>query len=217
MRPVRTRGSTARSSGIPEQNDATKRGFLSVVGLVFLSLLFVAALLIPQPTLFQVNVFKTLLALFAAGIGALIPGFIEVDYKPYIRAGGALALFVIVYFFDPAGYTADEVTVYVPGRLLPQERPVSNPTKDTILRLKELLSETKDVALHPDTIEALSRCMDRPKKCTVAGFSDATIPPVSLPTVDVSEVSVPGSIQTFGDNAPIIVGSDNVTITINQR
>jgi hypothetical protein len=42
------------------------------------------------------------LALAAAGVAALIPGFIDVKYKGLIRAGGALAVFVVVFFLPPA-------------------------------------------------------------------------------------------------------------------
>jgi hypothetical protein len=42
------------------------------------------------------------MALSAAGVGAVIPGFIEVKLKAFLQAGGAIAVFVVVYFFSPA-------------------------------------------------------------------------------------------------------------------
>lgn len=66
------------------------------VGVVLAAVLIVFAVLTPNPTDFQGKVFMVFLALGTSGIGALIPGFIDVSYQGWIRAGGALALFVIV-------------------------------------------------------------------------------------------------------------------------
>ncbi|WP_237742309.1 hypothetical protein, partial [Pseudomonas avellanae] len=60
------------------------------------------ALFTPSPTDFQYNVFRTILALAGAGIGAVIPGFMEVRFQSWLRAGGALAVFAVLYFFSPA-------------------------------------------------------------------------------------------------------------------
>jgi hypothetical protein len=46
------------------------------------------------------------LALAGGGVGAVIPGFLDVSVTPStkfaLRAGGALAVFVILYFWSPA-------------------------------------------------------------------------------------------------------------------
>ena len=70
-------------------------------GVAFVIVLLAIALFVPRPTDFQFWVFRVVLSLAAAGIGAVLPGFITVDVKPYVRAGGALALFVLVYWFNP--------------------------------------------------------------------------------------------------------------------
>ncbi|MBK67891.1 MAG: hypothetical protein CMP22_07140 [Rickettsiales bacterium] len=73
-------------------------------GVTFIVVLLVIALFITDPTETQHATFKTILALSAAGIGGIFTGFIHVEGKINeftIRAGGALALFVIVYFFPP--------------------------------------------------------------------------------------------------------------------
>jgi Protein of unknown function (DUF4019) len=72
-----------------------------VFGLIFVSTLLVLAVAIPNPTEAQLQTFRTVLALAAAGIGAVLPGFIEVRYRDIVRASGALALFAIIYFFSP--------------------------------------------------------------------------------------------------------------------
>lgn len=80
-----------------------------IAGLIF-SATFVTALLglsvfIPDPTPTQYATFKTILALAAAGVGGILAGTIHVEgsiQKWSVRAGGAMALFIVVYFFTPA-------------------------------------------------------------------------------------------------------------------
>ena len=42
-----------------------------------------------------------------AGVGAVIPGLISVTVSGVIRAGGAIALFVIVFWFNPPKLIAE--------------------------------------------------------------------------------------------------------------
>lgn len=71
-------------------------------GVVFVIFLLVIALAIPSPTAFQLSTFNIVLALAAAGCASMIPGFLAVEIPNSIRAGGAMAVFVIVFFFKPA-------------------------------------------------------------------------------------------------------------------
>ena len=77
-----------------------------IFGATFVVALLVLAIAFPKPTPFQYGVFKITLSLAAAGVAAMIPGFINLEVNPnvgiVIRAGGALAVFVIVFFFNPA-------------------------------------------------------------------------------------------------------------------
>jgi MFS family permease len=70
-------------------------------GVVFVAALMIIAMFFPSPTPFQYTVFRIVLALAAAGIAALIPGLISIQ-MPWVRAGGAIAVFVLVYNFSPA-------------------------------------------------------------------------------------------------------------------
>jgi len=78
---------------------------LAACVVVFMLLMLGIAIFIPEVTTFQVFVFRTVLALVAAAAAAFIPGFITVEMgakaKLWIRAGGAIALFVIVYNVNP--------------------------------------------------------------------------------------------------------------------
>lgn len=69
-------------------------------------LLLRIAFVAPNPTEFQLLAFRVFLALGAAGVGALPPGFMEVEHKGLLRAGGATAFFALVYLVNPASLVA---------------------------------------------------------------------------------------------------------------
>jgi hypothetical protein len=73
-----------------------------VFGVVFLSVMLGFAVFFPNPPAFQLKVFITVLALAAAGVGAMMPGFLDIQYKGLFRTGGALALAAGVYLSSPA-------------------------------------------------------------------------------------------------------------------
>ena len=74
-------------------------------GTVFVVVILVMAIAFPNPSKDVARTFNVVLALAAAGVGAMLPGFIHVQgkiAKLSLRAGGALALFVVVFFFGGA-------------------------------------------------------------------------------------------------------------------
>jgi hypothetical protein len=79
-------------------------------GVVFIVTLLVLAIAFPEPTPFQYTVFRIVLALAAAGVAALIPGFMELNIAAWLKAGGAMAVFAIVYFYSPAQLLSHPVT-----------------------------------------------------------------------------------------------------------
>jgi hypothetical protein len=88
-----------------ERRSMTKgdeKKFAYFFGVIFVVVLLVMAIAVPNPSAFQYTVFRIVLALAAAGVAAMIPGFLQVTVSNWIRAGGALAIFVIVYFYAPA-------------------------------------------------------------------------------------------------------------------
>ncbi len=70
-------------------------------GVVFIGLLIFIAWRSPDPSGFQIFVYRAVLSVAAAGIGAFLPGFLTVNVPPYVKAGGAMALFAIVFFVNP--------------------------------------------------------------------------------------------------------------------
>ncbi len=77
-------------------------------GIVFVVFLLLIALFVPNPTSFQFFIFRTVMALAAAGFGVAIPGFLRIELpiwqKGFIHAGGALAMFALVYLINPASF-----------------------------------------------------------------------------------------------------------------
>ena len=77
------------------------------IGVAFIAMLLAIALGVPEPSDFQIFIFRVVLALGAGALGALIPGFVEVTFRSWLRAGGAIALFVIVYTINPPALIAE--------------------------------------------------------------------------------------------------------------
>lgn len=73
-----------------------------VFGVVFVVVLLYAAFAVPNPTAFQYTIFRIVLALAAAGVAGMFSGFLNIQISNWIKAGGALAVFVIVFFYAPA-------------------------------------------------------------------------------------------------------------------
>jgi hypothetical protein len=89
-----------------EHQKAVQRRVAFTFGVVFIVVLLVLALFVPEPSPFQYTVFRIVLALAAAGAAAMIPGFIEFNIPGWLRAGGALAVFIVVFFYNPASLVA---------------------------------------------------------------------------------------------------------------
>lgn len=70
------------------------------LGVIFLSAMIVMAIHYPNPDSFQLKVFTTTLALAAGGFGAIIPGSLTIRHKNLLRAGGAMALVILVLFLN---------------------------------------------------------------------------------------------------------------------
>ncbi len=81
---------------------SNERKLAVLFGVIFVAAILVIAIFIPNPTPFSYTVFRIVLALAAAGFVSMTPGFIEAQVGNAIKAGGAIAVFVIVYFFVPA-------------------------------------------------------------------------------------------------------------------
>jgi hypothetical protein len=120
--PPARRPSDAR----PSSNDANRRLALLLAftfGVVFLAAILVLAVAIPAPTVTQFESFRIAIALAAGGLAAVIPGLLDVRFggtgRFALRAGGALGVFVIVYFFSPARLVTNSVQQITQGSCSP--------------------------------------------------------------------------------------------------
>ncbi len=107
------------------ESPATSDKLLAYVfGVVFIGIILMIAIFVPNPTPFSYTIFRVVLALAAAGVGAVIPGFLEVSFRNILRASGAVALFVVVYFFAPVALSEPNETIAPPPTA--NARPAAN-------------------------------------------------------------------------------------------
>lgn len=85
---------------------ATEKLIALICGVVFVAVILVIALFVPKPEPFQVAVFRIVLSIAAAGFVSMTPGFINLKLGGWLQAGGALAVFAIVFFFNPVSLVA---------------------------------------------------------------------------------------------------------------
>lgn len=93
-------------AGANDLNETPKWQLLTglVIGVFFAIIILLLAIFIPSPTPTQFFVFRGVFAVSLAAIAAIIPGLLNVEsrfQKLYIRATGAIAVFVIVWFLNP--------------------------------------------------------------------------------------------------------------------
>lgn len=81
---------------------------LFLFAIFFICIMLILAVALPNPTQLQWRVFGLVLAMAAAGFGAILPGALKVHINKTIKATGAIGLFVIVYFFNPAVLVSDD-------------------------------------------------------------------------------------------------------------
>jgi hypothetical protein len=90
-----------------------------VFGTVFTAALLGLVAFIPHPTPEQFEVFRIVIAVSVAGVAAVIPGLLKLRLsqgsKLVVQAGGALAVFFIVYFYSPARWTTSLSSADVPA------------------------------------------------------------------------------------------------------
>jgi len=101
-REVKVNNKVGGGKNVKSSSQSMERWLAFGFGVVFVVVMLAIALFVPNPTPTQWFTFRVVLALAAAGVGALLPGLISVTAGPYMKAGGALALFVLVYWFNPA-------------------------------------------------------------------------------------------------------------------
>lgn len=91
----------------PTWKDFAMKHFPALIGIFFILLAVVLAFVFQEPNTLQTRILLATFALGGGGFGGEIAGFINTDLtlgeKLKISAGGACAIFVILFFFVPAG------------------------------------------------------------------------------------------------------------------
>lgn len=111
----------------------TQQFFAFGFGVTFVVTMLILAIALPNPTLFQYTIFRVVLALATAGVAAMIPGFIEIEIPNWLRAGGALAVFVVVYFYNPASLVAPLAEKSPPTVKENTQIPIGNVSGDVVI------------------------------------------------------------------------------------
>ena len=71
------------------------------IGGVFLAIPIIALFFIPEPSIYQFFAFRVCFGLGGAGIASHIPGWLNININNWVKAGGAIAIFVLLWFFNP--------------------------------------------------------------------------------------------------------------------
>lgn len=77
-------------------------------GILFLITMLGIAIYFPEPTPFQYTVFRSVLALAAAGVATMLPELFKLKLRGVRIACGAIAVFLIVYAVTPAAIPVNE-------------------------------------------------------------------------------------------------------------
>lgn len=92
--------------------DPPKRSFITgeidvkaliafVFGAIFIITILAFATIVKDPSSTAIWTYRVILALAAGGVAAILPGFIDVKYKSFVQAGGAIGVFVLVLLVFP--------------------------------------------------------------------------------------------------------------------
>jgi hypothetical protein len=79
-----------------------------VIGVILLLLLLFLVFWRRDLTRAEYTFTRIITALAVSCVAVILTGFLTIDIKGFIQAGGALAVFVIVYFYAPADMSPDQ-------------------------------------------------------------------------------------------------------------
>ncbi|MEM6428395.1 MAG: hypothetical protein AAF708_04075 [Deinococcota bacterium] len=88
------------SKGMSQYKDHERLIFWA--GCVFIVALLTISIFITDMAPITYLAFRVILALSASSVSTLIPGLLDIKLNKWLKAGGALGIFVIVYFINPA-------------------------------------------------------------------------------------------------------------------
>ncbi|EEW5780051.1 hypothetical protein ACR47K_003341 [Escherichia coli] len=71
------------------------------IGSVLVIMSFAFAMFMDNPSYFKIFIIRSTFAVGCAALASFVPGWINVNVKGYVKAGGAIAIILIFYFFNP--------------------------------------------------------------------------------------------------------------------
>lgn len=113
---------------------------LFVFGTFFFIVLLAIALLDKNPSKSSWYIYLWILALAAGGVAALLPGAINVNLHPGIRAGGALAVAVLVFFFGRDRSTGNPIVQGLMSHLDSKQGSVIDPSSSVYVTINSKLA-----------------------------------------------------------------------------
>ncbi len=86
---------------------------ITIIGVIFILILIFISIKFPSTIQEYFGIYKTILAISCAGLAAILPGFININYKGFLRAGGALGVFTFIFLFVKPNENTFNVRVIV--------------------------------------------------------------------------------------------------------
>ena len=83
-------------------NKSTRLLISASVGIIFMLVILILAVIYPCPTTSQYNVFRIIISIAVGAFASIIPGMFDFKYNGIVSAIGALAVFAFVFIYDPA-------------------------------------------------------------------------------------------------------------------
>lgn len=170
-------------------------------GIVFVAVLLVLAIAVPNPTRFQYLVFRVVLSLAMAGVAAMIPGVLTVSVPNWLRAGGALAVFIVVYFYNPASLIVPEIEPNQTGNFS-ITLVCKTQEQENIRKYSLPVSDIKKNAKHDAIIDLISKLPNQ--ECSQTGSSIYRMRD-QMPVLPDGDTTA-----TSGNNLGIVVYPKNV-------
>jgi hypothetical protein len=152
--------------------------FPAFFGVLFVGVILILAIVIRDPTKFQFEVFRIVLALAGAGLVSTLTDAFELRLpileRGYIKGGAAIVVFALLFFFSPASLFADDSRLRVEALRAEYDNPTSEVNRATAAI--EQLWESDDAqklfeANEPPTTEA---------RTALAAFATKTLEPALM-------------------------------------
>ena len=94
---------------MPQRRTEWEKPTLFVFGVVFLVALLAIAALDRRPSNTSWHIYNSVLAIAAAGIAALLPGTLSLNWRPGLKATGALAMGALVFYSGKSIRNSDPI------------------------------------------------------------------------------------------------------------